>query len=84
MEIEDLIEKNRKKQIDRLIGKSFTDLKYSLSKVSEIADSPYVSHKDISDLIGCVNWAAKMAEEKYASLLDKIELNYFKSTGTIE
>lgn len=77
-------ENKRKAQIAYLVNNQIKQLVQSSSRVINLAESQYVSYKDIQDLIGCINWAANRAEAMYAELIDKIEINEFKATGAVK
>ncbi len=77
-------ENKKKGQIQFLVNQNIKHLSDSARRVIELADSPYVSYKDVQSLIGCINWSASRAEEMYAELLDRIEINQFKATGSVD
>ena len=74
-------ESKKKNQINYLVNQNLKQLVSSSQRVIKLADSKYISYKDVQDLIGCINWAANRAEALYADLIDKIEINQFKATG---
>lgn len=77
-------ENKKKAQIAYLVNNQIKQLVQSSNRVIDLAESQYVSYKDIQDLIGCINWAANRAEAMYAELIDKIEINEFKATGAVK
>lgn len=81
----DIKRENKKKgQIQFLVNQNLKQLSESARRVIELADSPYVSYKDVQSLIGCINWSVSRSEEMYAELLDRIEINQFKATGSVD
>ena len=77
-------ENKKKGQIQFLVNQNIKQLSDSARRVIDLAESPYVSYKDVQSLIGCINWSAARAEEMYAELLDRIEINQFKATGSVD